>query len=129
MHYESSPLNIDKNHENYRVENTNLQSHILGDSEKMYGIHGGIIGDELSQGFYRETTGNITEQRTHNDGESRDDNLAASLQELQYSDAPLSPGFMWQYTIKDDYYYQETKSNMLTETNNQLWEYSDESSI
>jgi hypothetical protein len=26
MHYESSPLNIDKNHENYRVENTNLQS-------------------------------------------------------------------------------------------------------
>jgi hypothetical protein len=41
VHYESSPLNIDKNHENYRAENTNLQSYILGDSDQLYGIHGG----------------------------------------------------------------------------------------
>nr|AEK86261.1 putative ABI4-like protein [Pinus taeda] len=123
LHRESSPLKTDKLQENFRTENTRLQSHRLGDPDQLSGIQGGIVGDELSQGFYSETAGNITE------GESRDDNLVASLHELQYSGGPPSPGFMWHYNIKHDYYYDETKSSTLPETDNQLWDYSDESSI
>ena len=57
------------------------------------------MGDELNQGFYSEKPRNIREQKAQNDGESREDNFAASLQELQCSVVPLSPGFMWQYTF------------------------------
>ena len=131
VHCESSSVKIDNIQENYRAENyTDLQSDRLGGPDQLSGIHGGIVSDEImSRGFYSEAIRNITEQRTHNDGESGYDNLAASLQDLQYSAAPPSPGFMWQYNIKNDYYYKETKSSTLPETNNQLWDYSDESSI